>query len=251
MRIRYARDLHAQGSQVIVVCKPAFVPILSQCPYLEKVIPTGDPVPLHDLEYTCGREEDALFAEKYCKNPETESYMFAHSRLIEKWKQCLEHDKTFKIGLCWQSEAGIKNGTLIPGPRSLNLSLLAPLAALPNVTLYSLQKSFGTHQLNEIPFKISYFPDFDTTHGAFTDTAAIMKNLDLIITVDTSIAHLAGALGIPVWVVLCKNSDFRWFKNRSDSPWHPTMKLFRQTDQGNWTTVIDQLLKELKSQLVK
>ena len=89
-------------------------------------------------------------------------------------------------------------------------------------------------------------PEVDIHHGSFMDTAAIMMNLDLIITVDTSIAHLAGALGIPVWVILPYVPDWRWMLKRTDSPWYPTMRLFRQELPGDWGGAIQQVTEALR-----
>jgi len=88
--------------------------------------------------------------------------------------------------------------------------------------------------------------EIDSSHGAFMDTAAIMMNLDLVITTDTSIPHLAGALGMPVWLALPSAPDWRWLLDRSDSPWYPTMRLFRQRNRGDWTTVFDEMEQLLR-----
>jgi hypothetical protein len=91
--------------------------------------------------------------------------------------------------------------------------------------------------------------ELDTIHGAFMDTAAIMKNLDLVITSDTSIPHLAGALGIPVWLALPYVPDWRWLLDRTDSPWYPTMYLFRQKSPGDWSPVFQQIQSTLRQLL--
>ena len=83
------------------------------------------------------------------------------------------------------------------------------------------------------------------------DTAAVMKNMDLIITIDTSLAHLAGALGVPVWLLLATESDYRWFLNRSDSPWYPTMRIFRQTQCASWESVVEEVKKELEKIVIQ
>jgi ADP-heptose:LPS heptosyltransferase len=111
---------------------------------------------------------------------------------------------------------------------------------LPGVELISVQKSTGNNasRCQELAAPIIDFgPALDEQRGAFMDTAAIMKNVDLVITSDTSIAHLAGALAVPVWVALPHVADWRWFFNRSDSPWYPTMRLFRQKSSRDWSGV--------------
>jgi ADP-heptose:LPS heptosyltransferase len=121
---------------------------------------------------------------------------------------------------------------------------------LPGVCLISLQKHHGVDQLNDLPegMKIETLNhDFDAGPDAFIDTAAIMESLDLVITTDTAIAHLAGALGRPVWVVLSEVPDWRWMLDRTDSPWYPTMRLFRQQQRGEWPPVFSAMAERLRS----
>src|SRR5262249_14822841 len=131
----------------------------------------------------------------------------------------------------------------------------AAVSKLSGVRLISLQRGESRQELLNSGLAGTAHPtihdpgdDVDTTHGAFMDTAAIMMNLDLVITSDTSIAHLAGALGVPVWVVLPFAPDWRWLLNRSDSPWYPTMWLFRQKQAGNWESVFTEIRAALTSQ---
>lgn len=119
---------------------------------------------------------------------------------------------------------------------------------MPNVRLVSLQKGAGVEQLAALGARFDVAnlgPNLDSTAGAFMDTAAVMKHLDLLVTSDTAIPHLAGALGVPVWVALPKLSEWRWMLDRSDSPWYPTMRLFRQTQVGVWTDVFARMAEEL------
>jgi hypothetical protein len=129
------------------------------------------------------------------------------------------------------------------------LSVLAPLASVAGVTLVSLQKGLGAEQLLTVPFRdriVDLGTEFDGGADAFLDCAAVMANLDLVITTDTSIAHLAGALGRPVWVALNSAADWRWLLDRTDSPWYPSMRLFRQPDRlQGWEPVIAELSNAL------
>ena len=120
------------------------------------------------------------------------------------------------------------------------MAAFAGLAAIPGVRLISLQRDDGLDQLGDLPPQVvveSLGDEFDAGDHAFLDAAAAMQSLDLVITSDTAIAHLAGALGRPVWVGLQFVPDWRWQLDRSDSPWYPTMRLFRQSTHGNWQSV--------------
>src|SRR5205823_3734545 len=129
--------------------------------------------------------------------------------------------------------------------RSVPLTEFAPLANIQSVRVFSLQKKDGLDQLAAAPFALTDLgPRLDETTGAFMDTAAVMTSLDLVITSDSAIAHLAGALGVPVWTALCFAPDFRWLLGRVDSPWYPTMRLFRQTRRGEWKEVFEQMAQE-------
>src|SRR5207244_5759964 len=120
----------------------------------------------------------------------------------------------------------------------------APLAGLPGVQLVSLQKGYGSEQLHAVVGRWAVTDlgsQLDVAGGAFLDTAAVMKNLDLVISSDTSIVHLAGALGVPVWVALPFAPDWRWLLEREDSPWYPSMRFFRQRQRGNWPEVFQRM----------
>src|SRR5207302_1976508 len=132
--------------------------------------------------------------------------------------------------------------------RSIPLISFGPLSRVPGVHFISLQKGVGTEQLSQLPegLRVRNLGDrLDEASGAFMDTAAVMKNLDLVITSDTAIAHLAGALAVPVWVALSFAAEFRWLLHREDSPWYPTMRLFRQVKRGDWADVFERIAGEL------
>ena len=116
------------------------------------------------------------------------------------------------------------------------LPTFEPLAGVPGVRLLSLQKGPGREQVDELAERVELLDPADDLND-FADTAALISNLDLVVTVDTAVAHLAGALGVPVWVALPANPDWRWLLERADSPWYPTMRLFRQSSWGDWPGV--------------
>ena len=162
-------------------------------------------------------------------------YLRPEEALRSKWSARIGAPG-FKIGISWQ---GNPNPQADLG-RSMPLGAFAPLAALPGVRLISLQKGAGVGQLANPPPGMSVETlgdDFDAGPDAFVDAAAAMVNLDLIVTCDTSIAHLAGALGRPVWVALKNVAEWRWLRDREDSPWYPSMRLFRQRERGDWDEV--------------
>jgi hypothetical protein len=171
------------------------------------------------------------------------SYLSAESGLVAQWWEKIG-TQGFKVGLCWQ---GNPKGRIDEG-RSIPLEKYAPLASVPGVRLISLQKAHGLEQLKHLPsgMTVETLGDFDTGDDAFVDTAAIMNGLDLVITSDTAIPHLAGALGVPAWVALKHVPDWRWMLERSDSPWYRSLKLFRQPKPGDWDSVVAAMADSLR-----
>ena len=143
-----------------------------------------------------------------------------------KWQQQLAGHSAFKIGIAWQGNPKHPDDRR----RSIALQEFAPLAHIAGVELFSLQKGAGVEQLQQVTFPVV---DLCGALG-LAETAAVVQNLDLVISIDSAIAHLAGALAVPVWVALAALPDFRWLLGREDSPWYPTMRLFRQSPAGCW-----------------
>ena len=151
----------------------------------------------------------------------------------------------FKIGIVWQGNPKFGDDQF----RSIPLRCFEPLARVEGVKLVSLQQGPGTEQLPEFQKR---YPIVDLNYRlkTFNDTAAVMMNLDLIVSSCTSVPHLAGALGLPVWTVLQKSADWRWLLGREDSPWYPTMRLFRQTTFGAWDEVFERIASAARALLV-
>jgi len=147
-----------------------------------------------------------------------------------------------RIGICWQGSPDPD----VDAGRSIPLQAFAPLAALPGVRLISLQKHTGTEQIARVPFAVETLgDDFDAGPDAFVDTIAAMESLDLVISPDTSVAHVAGALARPLWIALKRVPDWRWMLERPDSPWYPTARLFRQERSGDWDSVFPRMREAL------
>jgi tetratricopeptide (TPR) repeat protein len=172
-------------------------------------------------------------------------YLSAEPARVAEWRGKLGTDG-LKIGVCWQG--GLWQGSPALRGRSFAPKEFEPLARVPGVRLISLQKQYGLEQLAALPggMSIETLGDFDDGPDAFVDTAAAMLALDLIVTCDTSVAHLAGALGRPTWVALKYAADWRWMVDRPDSPWYATLHLFRQTEPNNWHGVFSRMQAKLQ-----
>jgi ADP-heptose:LPS heptosyltransferase len=170
--------------------------------------------------------------------------LMADSRLVAAWRERLSAIDGFRIGINWRGS----NLRESHRNRDIPLALFASLADIPAVRLISLQKGAGREKFAAAS-AVDLGDEIDTANGAFVDTAAIMMNLDLVITCDTSVAHLAGALGVPVWVALPFVPDWRWLLDRSDSPWYPTMRLFRQQTPADWDGVFKEITAALRLQI--
>jgi hypothetical protein len=171
-------------------------------------------------------------------------YLKADTDRIEKWRSKIGTDG-FKIGISWQGSTGH-----IDLGRSFGVSEFDGLSKIDGVRLISLQKGGALAQLDSLPAGMTVETlgdDFDEGSQAFLDTAAVMKSCDLVITSDTAVAHLAGALGIKTWVALQFVPEWRWLLERQDSPWYPTARLFRQRSRGDWKSVFQQMEAEMRS----
>jgi hypothetical protein len=172
-------------------------------------------------------------------------YLAADPALVEHWRRELAAFPGFKIGINWQGNPNYQHDR----HRSLPLREFAPLAALPGVQLVSLQHGPASEQVRAVADQwpiTDLGGRLDEQAGPFMDRAAVMKNLDLVVTSDTSIPHLAGALGVPVWVALGKVPYWCFLLGREDCPWYPTMRLFRQERSGNWGPVFERIAQAVQ-----
>jgi hypothetical protein len=237
---RYVKLIVDLGAKVIIEVQRPLVKILTNFAGVTTLIAQGDPVP--DFDYHCPLLSLPLaFKTDINSIPNPHQYLIAEPSRVALWKDRLGSD-SFKIGISWQGSTG-------PGAkgRSFNLAQLVKIAHLPNVQLISLQKGYGSEQMQNLPFgmKVLDLGDALDADGAFLDTAAVMKNLDLVISCDTAVVHLAGALGVKTWVALKFVPDWRWMLDRTDSPWYPSLTLYRQEVAGEWGPVFDKMRQDL------
>lgn len=238
--IRYAPFVRQRGAAVLLACAGSLIPLLSTFHGVDQLVASERPLPDFDM-YAPLASLPGIFGTTLDNVPASVPYLSADERLVEAWRQRLALAPAGKkIGIAWQGSPGHPDDYR----RSAPLSAFSPLAQLPGVCLFSLQRGPGSDQLQQV---IRAWPITDLAEGldqgtgAFMDTAAVMKNLDLVVTVDTAIAHLAGALAVPVYVALACVADWRWLVDREDTPWYPTMRLFRQRQAGNWTDVFERI----------
>ena len=238
--VRYAQAIKEMGATVFLECQPPLKTILASCEYLDGIFKRGEPLPAFDVAAPLLSLPRLLGTR--LNNIPAADYLSASPELIDAWTQRLHHIDGLKVGIAWQGAPG----HLSDARRSFPLSSLGPVANREDVTLIALQKGHGVEQIGAVDFAVHQLgDDVDETNGAFMDTAAVMKCLDLVITSDTSIAHLAGALCVPVWIALSKGPDWRWLLDRSDSPWYPTAKLFRQSTAGEWSDVFERIATDI------
>jgi len=262
--IRYAPLVKQRGGTVIVECLPPLLRLLAGFPGIDRLVARGSPLPAFDVQAPL-LSLPRIFHTALATIPRAVPYLRANPQLVEHWRKSPKSEvrspksnpslrtsdfglrtSDFLVGLAWQGSPTYRYDR----QRSIPLAHFARLAKAEGVQLISLQKGPGTEQLGALAGQLPVLDlgsRLDEGSGAFMDTAAIMMNLDLVISSDTAIPHLAGALGVPAWVALPLVPNWRWLLEREDSPWYPTMRLFRQTRQGQWEDVFERMAEELKA----
>lgn len=245
---RFATDLKAAGARrVSILCHPPLKALLASLAGADEILAVGDPAPDRDWDYWC----PPLSLPRYLGTrletiPARLPYLAAPLDRVGHWAQVIgDTAGDLRVGLVWKGNSRFENDR----ERSLTtLADLAPLGGQPGIRYFSLQKGAGEDEARNPPFPLTHLGSAITD---FADTAAIIANLDLVITVDTAAAHLAGALGKPCWVLLPDHkTDWRWLAARADSPWYPTvMRLFRQGPAQAWAPVIAELKTALAALL--
>jgi tetratricopeptide (TPR) repeat protein len=240
---RYATLAEAKGARVILAAQEPLRQLLTSLGPAIRII--GEKERPSSFDFHCPLMSLPLaFATTVESVPATMPYLHPEAERTVAWGQKLG-PHGFKIGICWQGSA-----LSVEMDRTFPLTLFADIARLPGVRLISLQTGEGVEQLASLPDGMAV-ETYDTGSGLrpFVETAAMMANLDLIITSDTAIAHLAGALGRPTWVALKQIPDWRWGLQGEATPWYPTARLFRQTTVNDWTTVFQDIRTALTETL--
>ena len=244
----FAAELAQRGNRVILWTNASSAPLLRTVPGVERVITDIESIdnagqarwlPMMSLPFVLGTTPDTV--------PARVPYLAADPQRIAGWRERLGGEG-FKIGITWQGSTDFR----LDRSRSLPLAAFAPLAQIDGVRLVSLQKGLGEEQIATVAFRdrIETLGErFDEDGGAFADSAAAMMSLDLVVCPNTSIAHLAGALGRDVFLALPRAGDWRWLIGRDDSPWYPTFRLFRQTTSGDWSDVIARMADAIRERL--
>jgi Tfp pilus assembly protein PilF len=231
---RYVPKVAERGGQVVLAVPMELYRLMLSLPSVEKVIKLSDPLPSFDVHCPI-MSLPFVFRTRLDTIPANVPYLSCDQALKQKWGACVPKDDRVKVGVAW-------SGRRRPDPlRAVPPGELLPLTNVQGCWFCSVQKSL-VGSATELPLA-----DFSHNLHDFAETAALIGNLDVIITIDTGVAHLAGAMGKPVWLLLKDVPDWRWLLDRADSPWYPTMKLFRQSVRGSWKEPIDQIVAELRA----
>ena len=240
---RYLAPLKALGADVLFAPQKQLRGLMKNLDVPCDIVDEADPslafdchIPLLSLPLAFATDESNM--------PGLNPYLFVEEDRIAHWRHKIG-SQGFKIGVCWQGSTGA-----IDAGRSFSIHQFAALCDIPDVRLISLHKGEGEAQLQDLPGGLTIETlgaDFDAGPDAFLDTAAAIRCCDLVISSDTAVAHLAGALGVETWVALKHVPDWRWMLEGEGSPWYPTMRLFRQQADGDWNGVFERMRAALRA----
>lgn len=248
--VRYLPEVRQRCGTVIFECHRGLQELIKRCDGFDRIIQRQSLAVCPDVQFDVHiplLSLPGVFGTTLESIPWDGPYLHVDELLRKQWQQRLSGDKGFRVGIAWSGSPMHTNEV----HRSCPLEEFAVLASVPGVSLYSLQQGADDERSARIASVMGLIrldKELDRT-ASFVDTAAVMKVLDLVITIDTSIAHLAGGLGVPVWTLLCAYPDWRWLMARDDTPWYPGMRLFRQQSPGEWGTVMQQVVEVLRDTL--
>jgi len=234
--VRFLPLLRELVGRIILECRPDLETLFNYSKSADQVVPFGGSIPPFDyflplasLPYVLGVTLETI--------PNRTPYLQA----LSKEDLAAASDERLKVGLVWAGSPDHQQDAA----RSIRLEAIMPILRVPEISFVSLQKAVPDQDRSCLD-EVSDRMNSNLPLGDFMETASVIAGLDLVITVDTAVAHLAGALGKPVWLLLQNSPDWRWFLNREDTPWYPTMKLFRQPERGNWETPILRVAEKLR-----
>lgn len=242
--VRLARQLHRPDTRLVLMAQPALCRLLARAPWLDRVISQLDPPPpadyvvsLMSLPHRLGITLDNIPAEL--------PYLYPDPAEIAAWQQRLAGEKRPRVGLVWAGDRRPHDPEhqRIDSRRSMPLSAFSALLDKETLAWFSLQKGDAGQEAQAFP-QIS---DFSGTWADFAATAAFVTEMDLVISVDTAVAHLAAALGRPTWLLSRHDACWRWLGNRADSPWYPKLRVFGQQKPGDWSQVVAQVGNALQA----
>jgi len=239
--VRYARLVAERCASVVFECPPQLRSLFESVEGITRVVVPGDELPAFDAHVALSGLP-RVFGTTLQNIPWRGPYISADRDRVVDWGRLIEPESAgrLKAGLVWTGNRKAANNR----ERSVSLEILAPLQDVSEVAFYSLQK--GAAGVRGMAARELRVIDHTSRFADFSDTAACISCLDLVITVDTSVAHLAGAMGKPVWVLLNRTSDWRYHLERSDNPWYPSMRLYRQAREGQWDEVVGRVANDLR-----
>jgi len=242
--VRYAPLVAERCAGVILECQPELKSLLQGTPGVHRLVARGEALPPFKAQVPL-MSLPRIFSTTLSNIPWQGPYVHADPDRVEEWRRLVRRDDArLRIALNWSGNPRFWGNR----SRSVSLALLAPLARLPGVSFYSVQKGEAATQAAMPPSGMRLV-DLGARIRDFADSAAILSQVDLFVTTDTAVAHLAGAMGIPVWVMLSRVPDSRYHLERSDNPWYPAMRLFRQESEGDWPAVVERVARALAERI--
>jgi tetratricopeptide (TPR) repeat protein len=245
--VRYAPLLARKGFHVIVEAHAPLRRLVGRMPGVRQVVAFGEALPAHELHCPL-MSVPGVLGGGLAAVPAEVPYFDAPPAMARAWRERFAALEGLKVGLVWSGDLrpDDRNANVVDARRSMRAALYAPLAGIPGISLVSLQKGAPATQLRDCMLGAHVLDPTDD-FGDFLDTAAAVQALDLVISVDTSVVHLAGALGKPVWMLSRYDGCWRWMLDRDDSPWYPTLRIFRQAEPMAWQPVVERVAAELRA----
>jgi FkbM family methyltransferase len=241
--VRYIPFVKALGATVVLRVSRPMKSLARSFNGVDQILDRDDPLPESDF-YIYLLSLPRVFGTDLASIPADIPYLHAEPERVARWAKRLGTHDALRVGLAWAGSPKHPNDRY----RSVPLRMLSPLWELEGVRFISLQKGAAVAEVDGLPAELD-FVNLGPELEDFCDTAAVISELDLVLCVDTAVAHLAGALGKPVWLMLPQPADFRWMEGREDSPWYPTLRLFRQSRRDHWEEVVERVKAALQERL--